>query len=85
MKVQNDDLDFKELLEDFYRKYNQSKLSSIHEILESFKHSKKELLLSLKLKYKLSKYDPFDKFLESTIIPANQQVTCNFILSFIKV
>lgn len=73
--------DYKTLLEGFYQKFNPSKLSSIDEILESFKNNKIELLLSLKVKYNLTKYDPFDNFVEKNkILNVAQQVQCLIII-----
>lgn len=81
--------DLKILLENFYLHYNPSKVESISFILESFKGKEIELLVSLKQKYSLLSYDPFDNYIYNQLQVQVQQrehaestaEECSFVVS----
>lgn len=77
--------DLKLLLEKFYLHYNPSKVESILFILESFEGKEIELLVSLKQKYGLLSYDPFDNYIYSLVQVQQREhteftVKCSFVV-----
>lgn len=53
----------KDIVEDFYRKYNPEKISTIDSILEKYRDNEAQLLVHLKEKYSIDNYEPFDRFI----------------------
>ena len=77
--------DLKLLLEKFYLHYNPSKVESISFILESFQGKEIELLVSLKQKYGLLSYDPFDNYIYRLVQVQQKEyeestVECSFVV-----
>lgn len=66
------------LLKNFYLHYNPSKVESITFILESFEGKEIELLVSLKQKYGLLSYDPFDNYIYSLQVQVQQREHAEF-------
>jgi hypothetical protein len=66
------------LLKNFYLHYNPSKVESITFILESFEGKEIELLVSLKQKYGLLSYDPFDNYIYSLQVRVQQREHAEF-------
>lgn len=57
-------MDFADILEQFYLKYDPSKISLLNEIIESSESNEFDLIQTLKQTYKVEIFEPFEKYLE---------------------
>ena len=56
------------ILEEFYRIHNPERINTIHLIIDKYKGNEIELLKSLKEKYNINNYKPFDAILNEPVI-----------------